>query len=253
MPDNHPYSSIRSSSRFGAAALGLMTLCMLAVSAPAALVRISNTTSDDESGAINGGYAFVNESGLFLQDPPAKIFIGGFDGQFTSIPAITQAFSNNFATLASNFDSIADVTLETDVVGGIQGIHDSATSGGDPTSVEGRAVAVWISTTGDYTQASGEHLIYVTTGLFDLDPPPPFPEESYSVLLRPSSDGGNGTLAVGGFSNYFNDFGFGAGNQGAFNTVAIPEPGSVLLLTLAGAAGFVFYRRKHARGSGVRG
>ena len=44
-----------------------------------------------------------------------------------------------------------------------------------------------------------------------------------------------------------------AGNQGAFNTVAIPEPGSALLLSLVGAAGFVFYRRKHARGSGVRG
>lgn len=252
MPDNHPYSSIRSSSRFGAAALGLMTLCLLAVSAPAALVRISNTTSDSESGAINGGYAFVNESGSFLQDPPAKIFIGGFDGQFTSIPAITQAFSNNFATLASNFDSIADVTLETDDVGGVAGLHDSATSGVS-SSVEGRKVAIWISTTGNYTQASGEHLIYVTNFDFIPDGPPPVPEENYSVFLRPFSDGGNGTLAVGGFNQYFFDFNQGAGNQGAFNTVAIPEPGSVLLLTLAGAAGFVFYRRKHARGSGVRG
>ena len=180
-----------------------------------------------------------------------RIFIGGF-GSFTSISAITAAFSNNFATLASDFDSIADVTLETDSVNGIQGIHDSSTSG-DPTIVSGRDVAIWISTTGDYTQASGEHLIYVTTGSFVLDPDPPFPEETYSVFLRPSSDGGNGTLAVGGFSNFFNDFGFGAGSQAACNTVAIPEPGSVLLLTLVGAAGFVFYRRKHARGSGVRG
>ena len=247
MPDYHPFSSIRSSSRFGAAVLGLMTLCLLAVSAPAALVKVSNVSSD-----TNGGYALVNESGSFLSDPPAKIFIGGFDGQFTSIPAITQAFSNNFATLASNFDSIADVTLETDDVGGVAGLHDSATSGVS-SSVEGRAVAIWISTTGDYTQASGEHLIYVTTDSFVLDLSAPFPEETYSVFLRPSSDGGNGTLAVGGFSNFFNDFGFGAGSQAAFNTVAIPEPGSVLLLTLVGAAGFVFYRRKHARGSGVKG
>ena len=246
MPDYHPSSSIRSSSRFGAAALGLMTLCLLAVSAPAALVNVSNVSSD-----TNGGYALVNESGSFLSDPPAKIFIGGF-GSFTSISAITAAFSNNFATLASDFDSIADVTLETDSVEGIQGIHDSSTSG-DPSSVEGRDVAIWISTTGDYTQASGEHLIYVTTDSFVLDLSAPFPEETYSVFLRPSSDGGNGTLAVGGFSNFFNDFGFGAGSQAAFNTVAIPEPGSVLLLTLVGAAGFVFYRRKHARGSGVKG
>ncbi len=247
MPDDHPYSSIRSSSRFGAAALGLVTLCLLAASAPAALVNVSNVSSD-----TNGGYALVNESGSFLSDPPAKIFIGGFSSPFTTISAITTAFSNNFATLASNFNSIADVTLETDSVDGIQGIHDSSTSG-DPSSVEGRDVAVWISTTGDYTQASGEHLIYVTTDSFVLDLGGPFPEESYNVFLRPSSDGGNGTLAVGGFSNYFNDFGFGAGSQAAFNTVAIPEPGSVLLLTLVGAVGFVFYRRKHARGSGVRG
>ena len=252
MPDDHPYSSIRSSSRFGAAALGLVTLCLLAASAPAALVKISNVSFDSGSEEANGGYALVSESGSFLADPPAKIFIGGFSSPYTTISAITTAFSNNFATLASNFNSIADVTLETDSVDGIQGIHDSSTSG-DPSSVEGRDVAVWISTTGDYTQASGEHLIYVTTDSFVLDLGGPFPEESYSVFLRPSSDGGNGTLAVGGFSNYFNDFGLGAGDQGAFNTVAIPEPGSVLLLTLVGAAGFVFYRRKHARRSGVKG
>ena len=251
MPDDHPYSSIRSSSRFGAAALGLVTLCLLAASAPAALVKISNVSFDSGSEEANGGYALVSESGSFLADPPAKIFIGGFSSPYTTISAITTAFSNNFATLASNFNSIADVTLETDPFNGVPGIHDSATSGSS-SSVEGRKVAIWISTTGDYTQASGEHLIYVTNSSFVLDIPP-FPEESYSVFLRPSSDGGNGTLAVGGFSNYFNDFGLGAGDQGAFNTVAIPEPGSVLLLTLVGAAGFVFYRRKHARGSGVRG
>ena len=96
-----------------------------AASAAAALVDVSNVSSD-----TNGGYALVNESGSFLSDPPAKIFIGGF-GSFTSISAITAAFSNNFATLASDFDSIADVTLETDSVNGIQGIHDSSTSG-DP-------------------------------------------------------------------------------------------------------------------------
>ena len=246
MPDYHPSSSIRSSSRFGAAALGLMTLCLLAVSAPAALVNVSNVSSD-----TNGGYALVNESGSFLSDPPAKIFIGGF-GSFTSISAITAAFSNNFATLASDFDSIADVTLETDSVEGIQGIHDSSTSG-DPSSVEGRDVAIWISTTGDYTQASGEHLIYVTNRYFLPDGPPPVPEQTYAVFLRPFSDGGNGAVAVGGFNEYFFDFNEGAGSQAAFNTIAIPEPGSVLPLTLVGAAGFVFYLRKHARGSGVRG
>ena len=252
MPDDHPYSSIRSSSRFGAAALGLVTLCLLAASAPAALVKISNVSFDSGSEEANGGYALVSESGSFLADPPAKIFIGGFSSPYTTISAITTAFSNNFATLASNFNSIADVTLETDPFNGVPGIHDSATSGSS-SSVEGRKVAIWISTTGDYTQASGEHLIYVTNSSFVVDPPPPFPEEDYSVFLRPSSDGGNGTLAVGGFNQYFFDFNEGAGNQGAFNTVAIPEPGSALLLTLVGVAGFVFYRRKHARRSGVKG
>lgn len=240
------HRSIRSTSPFGAAGLGLMALWLLVVSAPAALVNVSNVSSN-----TNGGYALVNESGSFLSDPPGEIFIGGFDS-FTTTSAITTAFSTNFAALASDFDSIASVDIEQDSLNGIQGIHDSATSG-NPSSVVGRFVAIWISTTGDYTQASGEHLIYVTTDTFNPDGPPPVPEETYSVLLRPGSDGGNGTLAVGGFSNYFNDFGFGAGNQGAFNTVAIPEPGSALLLSLVGAAGFVFYRRKHARGSGVRG
>ena len=247
MPNHHPNGSIRSTSPFGAAGLGLMTLWLLAVSAPAALVSVSNVSSD-----TNGGYAIFSESGSFLSDPPGKIFIGGFDS-FTTTSAITTAFSTNFAALASDFDSIASVNIEEDDIatGGIQGIHDSATSGLNPSSVNGRSVAIWISTTGDYTQASGEHLIYVTNESFALDLGPPFPEESYSVLLRPGSDSGNGTLAVGGFSNYF--FDFGNGNQAAFNTVAIPEPGSALLLSLVGAAGFVFYRRKHARGSGVRG
>ena len=93
----------------------------------------------------------------------------------------------------------------------------------------------------------------MTNRYFLPDGLPPAPEQTYAVFLRPFSDGGNGAVAVGGFNEYFFDFNEGAGSQAAFNTIAIPEPGSVLLLTLAGAAGFVFYRRKHARGSGVRG
>ena len=117
MPNHHPNGSIRSTSPFGAAGLGLMALWLLVVSAPAALVNVSNVSSN-----TNGGYAIVNESGSFLSDPPGEIFIGGFDS-FTTTSAITTAFSTNFAALASDFDSIASVNIEEDSIapGGFKG------------------------------------------------------------------------------------------------------------------------------------
>ena len=45
-----------------------MALWLLVVSAPAALVNVSNVSSN-----TNGGYAIVNESGSFLSDPPGVI------------------------------------------------------------------------------------------------------------------------------------------------------------------------------------
>lgn len=245
-PNPNHHIQPRSSNAFRIAGIGLMTAWLMTMSAQAALVSISNV-----NGNSNGGYALFDEDGSFLSDPPGKIFIGGFE-TLTTPAAIANAFYTNFSLLASDFDSIGSVAIESDSLGGIQGIHDSSDSY-DPSSVVNRSVAIWISTAGDYTTpptVGGEHLIYVTSSTFQVDPPPPFPEESYSVILAPDTDGGNGTLVVGEFSNYFNDFGFGDGPEGAFNTV--PEPRSVLLLSLAGALGFLFYRRRPERGSEIK-
>tara|TARA_R110000850_G_scaffold9209_6_gene34143 strand:+ start:1473 stop:2213 length:741 start_codon:yes stop_codon:yes gene_type:complete len=215
----------------------LTILGMSSFSTHAALIKVTNVNS-----GTNGGYAFVDSGDSFLADPPGKIFFGGFSSTYTTAAAIQTAFYNDFSALTSDFISIGNVGVESDTLGGVQGLHDSSSSGLDSTAVVGRFFAIWLTVSGTINDTNTEHLIYLTSETFASDPASPAPENGYTATIRPGVNG-NGTLAVGGVGAFTRDYGT-VGDEATFNTVAIPEPSSFLILAGLGFVGLIVQRRR---------
>ncbi|MEM9281705.1 MAG: PEP-CTERM sorting domain-containing protein [Verrucomicrobiota bacterium] len=217
--------------------LSSLAFASLACTVRAAIVDVSNA-----NGTNNGAYAFVTSSGVDITDPPGRIFFGSFS-TLSSTTDIGNTFASNFSGLVSDFVSLGSVGVEEDGGFNIAGLHVSTNPGLDVSSMIGRNLAVWLTTSGTINDTNAEHLIYLTTETFMADLPSPNPEFSYDAKLAPSGDGGTGNIAVGGFGNFVRDQSLGAGNISAFNTVAVPEPGTWGLLLLSSIAIF-FLRRK---------
>ena len=197
--------------------------------------------SNVSTGVSGGGHAFYLEDGSSLLAASGTFFIGGFSSTYSSSADISTAFTTDFSSLAADFISIGSVGVEVDDIGPFDGLHNSVSTV-DTSSVVGRNVAVWLSSTNSFSDANAEHLIYwFDTTLYVADDPPPDPQTNYDVLLRP---GEAGDLVVGEFGNFTYNFGFGEGDQLAFNTVAVPEPSAVFSLLSLCAIGFIINRRR---------
>ncbi len=210
----------------------------------AAIVNVANTTFNGPMGALSGGHAFVDNAGDFIDDPPGTIFFGGFEN-FTTKSAVQTAFATNFSALAADFDSIGSVGVESDVVGGFNGLHDSSTADLNPTAVVGRNVAIWLTTSGTIDDTDAQHFIYFTSNLFTADPVGPS-QNTYQVFVLPSGSGGNGEVFIGNEGLFSVNYNGGDGPQAAFSTVAVPEPRSMSFIVGGVLLALFFIRRRFA-------
>jgi hypothetical protein len=188
----------------------------------------------------NGGSGIFNSSGNLIPFGQGSVQVGFFDG-ITDSEIVSLYASGNLSTLSSSFQpwNASPVNMNVDPgAPGLFGEFVSKNVSDDPplnTIFIGQNIYLWASTGGsDFTDPGSEYLIYSWATPF------PFNNNNAEVFLRD----GQGTLLVGQFGNFSNDYGMGSGVQAGFNTVeVVPEPATYATLIGLLALGIVVTRR----------
>lgn len=197
-------------------------------SSSAGTLIIQNLTADELA-----GYGLANSSGTLIPgNTTNNVRAGYFNISDSEVLNLWNA--GNLAALNTSFVQFGQFTSMQDWDAGYNGLfQNSVVQFADP--FEGKNIYLYISNGSNFTNSSGEYLIYKFTGTFTMDP---FNGEQ---LLGSSP----GTLLVGGYNNFQFDYGLGAGSLPAFNTVAVvPEPSALALFAL-GATLLALRQRRH--------
>ncbi|MGB0992066.1 MAG: PEP-CTERM sorting domain-containing protein [Akkermansiaceae bacterium] len=198
-----------------------------AVTAQAAItVRVTNVVDFDSTTS-----AIVDNTGTVLTNGSGFVAVGSFDGLDDS--QIQAAFAGG--NLDSAFTELAATTINLG-----DGLWDFAANAAGDTSAFTAKSMFTVVANGNTLASSDQFFVYrhsSVNGTGNFNEAPSNNDDAVTAIgLR-----GTGSIVIGGHDNF--QFDFGAGNQSAFNLVAVPEPSSTALLGLGGLA-FVLRRRR---------
>jgi hypothetical protein len=187
----------------------------------------------------SGGNALFDSSGNLIPHGQGSISIGFFNG-LTNSQIIDSYNMGDLAGLNDSFQSWLTSPISINVDPSAPGLFSDSVPrdvSDDPplnTIFIGQNIFLWVSTGSDFTDLNNEYFIYTWGTTF------PFNNNNAEVFLRE----GQGTILIGEFGNFVNDFGFGSGVQTGFNTVeAVPEPSTYAAIVGLLALAIVGFRR----------